>query len=203
MGYYATGSGSIELKKNVDLEKVKAAMEEIDYSFSCNIFSGVDSFVLDIQQYEKYYEEDYNDFLKAVTPYVKDGCIEFCGEDGCLWRFVFIDGKFIEENAEIVWPSEKKESPSNEPHTRGYMLCSIFGRELFTEQFKTLQGAREKMFEELQKELRFMCYDTNRYNWSLEEYDNGDDDYPMGWHQYGAYFHNSNGEYDWYIVPVE
>lgn len=47
--------------------------------------------------------DDYNLFC-AVAPFVEDGSyIEMSGEDGCLWRWVFENGKCKEIYPTITW----------------------------------------------------------------------------------------------------
>lgn len=47
--------------------------------------------------------DDYNLFC-AVAPFVEDGSyIEMSGEDGCLWRWVFENGKCKEIYPNIIW----------------------------------------------------------------------------------------------------
>lgn len=63
-----------------------------------------------INDYE--YEIDYftgeklgDDFklFAQIAPYIEDGYIEYQGEDGDLWRYVFKDGKVREVYPKIVW----------------------------------------------------------------------------------------------------
>lgn len=45
--------------------------------------------------------------LKYIAPFVEDGCyIEFGGEDGALWRYMFSNGACKEIAPEIKWSNE-------------------------------------------------------------------------------------------------
>lgn len=42
--------------------------------------------------------------FKAIAPFVESGSyIEMCGEDGALWRWVFIKNTCIEKSAKVSW----------------------------------------------------------------------------------------------------
>lgn len=46
-----------------------------------------------------------NDFeiFTQIAPYIEDGYIEYQGEDGALWRYVFENGKVKEVYPKIIW----------------------------------------------------------------------------------------------------
>lgn len=46
--------------------------------------------------------DDFEIFAQ-IASYIEDGYIEYQGEDGDLWRYVFKDGKVSEVYPEIVW----------------------------------------------------------------------------------------------------
>lgn len=43
------------------------------------------------------------DIFKVLAPYINDGYIEMCGEDGNKWRYVFKDGKCDERHPNVSW----------------------------------------------------------------------------------------------------
>ena len=43
------------------------------------------------------------DIFKILAPYINDGYIEMCGEDGNKWRYVFKDGKCDEKYPNVSW----------------------------------------------------------------------------------------------------
>lgn len=42
-------------------------------------------------------------FLKVIAPYVKEGSIEWKGEDDTFWKNEFVNGKFIHRDGYIVY----------------------------------------------------------------------------------------------------
>ena len=46
--------------------------------------------------------DDFNIF-SCVAEFVEDGFIEYRGEDGSQWRYVFKDGEMTEKYGRIVW----------------------------------------------------------------------------------------------------
>jgi hypothetical protein len=45
--------------------------------------------------------------LKAIAPHVESGMLEFQGEEGERWRWVFKDGKLREQNSEFRWSEDE------------------------------------------------------------------------------------------------
>lgn len=42
-------------------------------------------------------------FFKAIAPYINDGYLEYIGEDGDKWRYIFKNGECKEVYPKIVW----------------------------------------------------------------------------------------------------
>lgn len=82
--------------KSDDIEEIfKAWGFETDFDDQGNIV-GLNFF------FEKSGQEDL--LLGAVAPYVKDGSyIEFMGEDGFRWKWVFENGIMVEKKGRFVW----------------------------------------------------------------------------------------------------
>ncbi len=128
MGYYASGSGSANLKKGVDVEKLEADLLrkgnnlEFDFSESKNgeqFISFWDS--------DKYYEDEVLSFLEMLSPSVENGVIEYLGEDGCTWRFIQDQtGSWREENGRVVYADDLSEFSDDVLKTalekRGYRI---------------------------------------------------------------------------------
>lgn len=55
----------------------------------------------------KFYGEKFGGYEKSlfecIAPYVNDGYLEYLGEDGDRWRYVFKDGDCEEVSPELVW----------------------------------------------------------------------------------------------------
>lgn len=112
MGYYASASGSATIinGKKAELEKI---LEDkygeysrncpLDYDFS--EYKNTNEKYIDISDSEKYHEEDTTEFLKTIAPYITEGCLNYSGEDGCIWRFIFDPAtkSWNEENATISY----------------------------------------------------------------------------------------------------
>ena len=92
MGYTATGRGYIQFIPGNE-ELIKELLENSPFDWDWDNDDGG----LSIWQCEKYYDDKYNEVLAKLTPFVKFGELEFVGEDGSMWRFVFRDDKFVEE----------------------------------------------------------------------------------------------------------
>lgn len=113
MGYYATASGSAMIIKGceITLEAVLANKYDkepyckLAYYFSTDIDGNR---YIEIGDSDKYHEEDTEEFLSIIAPYISDGCLEYCGEDNCIWRFFFDPDtrKWNEESANIDYHCE-------------------------------------------------------------------------------------------------
>lgn len=75
----------------------EAMMDEIRYA----VVLEKDLYVIDYMSGEKL-GNDYEIF-KLIAPFVNDGYIEMSGEDDCLWRWVFKDGKCEEVYPKVEW----------------------------------------------------------------------------------------------------
>ena len=99
MGYYATGSGDIELTNALPNEVIALAKEAFSTFF-------LEKNVMEVVYDGKYYEDDIYAFLAAVKPYTKEGTIYLSGEDDCHWKFEFDDGDWKEIGSRIVFEDE-------------------------------------------------------------------------------------------------
>lgn len=130
MGYYASGSGDATFKDSVNKEMVEKAISDFYKSkegqkyYSLNY--DTDIYSIEIWDDEKYHEDDTLTFLEILSPYIKEGCINYSGEDDCIWRFVFNPktGKWDEEYADIVYGFESysDEELIDELLKRGYAV---------------------------------------------------------------------------------
>lgn len=78
--------------------KLKSALREFRYSFE----DENDDLLFDCFLGSKWGDDEF--LWEALAPAVDNGCtIEYHGEDGHKWRFLFKDGKAKEQNAVITW----------------------------------------------------------------------------------------------------
>ena len=107
MSYYANADGTINLKRELTDSEIYDVKEILDY---------YDCFVADKQQItlcrsENNYNEDYAknnlialaDYLNERGNSIDSASIDWNGEDDAIWRFVFEDNKWAEQNGYIEW----------------------------------------------------------------------------------------------------
>jgi len=109
MGYYATGSGNITFKVLPEdvYDKIKDALNatfEYDGERTFKTPYGECTY-FDIWTDEKYYQEEVEETLNTVAALadIESGELCYHGEDDSLWRFVWKDGKWQEENGEVIY----------------------------------------------------------------------------------------------------
>lgn len=44
------------------------------------------------------------DIFTILAPFMSNGYLEYCGEEGDMWRYNFVNGKMIETQGKIVFP---------------------------------------------------------------------------------------------------
>lgn len=108
MGYYANGGGTIRLNPlclPVPRDKLEAWVREQWGSAGPNgdVSSGQDPAIIYIDAWDKYHYDSWMVFLECLEPYTLEGEVEFTGEGGDHWRFIFKDKKFIEQNGRVVY----------------------------------------------------------------------------------------------------
>ncbi|MBR0420277.1 MAG: hypothetical protein IJI66_14040 [Erysipelotrichaceae bacterium] len=113
MGYYAKFEGSLNLQSFQDTEMIEQLTSEVFEEESYNFIrlDKADKRILSIEfcGNEKYYEDEWWDFLNSINFYVKDGSVEFVGEDDSLWRFIKRNGsgEFVEEDGYVAYHTHK------------------------------------------------------------------------------------------------
>lgn len=98
MGYYANGGGQVWLKDKVP-EDVLGMLGK-DFS---EVADSPDGGLWMTFEYDKYYDDEITESMNKLAPYVKSGNVEFTGEDDCVWRFHFYDGKVRYEAGRTVF----------------------------------------------------------------------------------------------------
>lgn len=114
MGYYANGKGNVTFKEVLSEEKYNKAKEILSEAFECD---GVREFQMtnttepatyfDLWNFEKYYGDEVERALRDVAKLgeIADGEIDYVGEDDSLWRFIYRNGSWYEENGSVVYPA--------------------------------------------------------------------------------------------------
>lgn len=127
MGFYASASGDATIKEGMKeiLEKV------LDEKYgengrNCSLDYDFDDNRIDIYDSEKYHEEDTEEFLDTIAPYITEGALNYSGEDDCIWRFVFdpASQSWNEEDAKIYYGLGEfsEDDLIAELQTRGYAV---------------------------------------------------------------------------------
>lgn len=120
MGYYASGDGSVTLKDGVDQTALNNLLSELPNS---DIeFEFYDDRIDFWESDSHWHEEDTFEFLNALTPYITDGCANYSGEEGCIWRY-----KFYSESE--TWEEESATIDYNfESYTDGDLIAELAKR---------------------------------------------------------------------------
>lgn len=108
MGYCANGDGSVTLKDGVDIAELKKVLDKVTEN-TCIEFDFYDSKSVCFWESDTHWhEEDTFEFLKALMPYITEGCANYYGEESCIWRYVFDEETqtWTEENATIDYNFE-------------------------------------------------------------------------------------------------
>lgn len=155
MGYYASGFGTLYLKREAPDEYDKLAANlgtnndpliilgrlvikaQFRYGLSLDVLKDnahPDCYCLDIHyEYEKYYEEGIYEFLELIRPLLVSidhhTGIYFAGEDDTYWRItVPRDGEYTETSGELVFDGQKC-TTSCAFQNKGYCHChKVHGR---------------------------------------------------------------------------
>lgn len=110
MGYYAQGEGVISFKEKPTEKQLETLKNVLYMKDGCFYWQDNDLY---LSYNEKYYESDIYAALDSLTSFIVSGYVEFAGEDGEHWRFVFRNNKWEEESGQIVYgkkiPAEIKE----------------------------------------------------------------------------------------------
>lgn len=119
MGYYADYSGFIKTRF-LSEEETKRMCERLEYDSKRSIEDlagevfdnvyiseenkdGKTSYILDINGFDKYRDDEVINFLANISEFVEEGEIEYAGEDYSRWRFHFRNGEWYEDSGETVY----------------------------------------------------------------------------------------------------
>lgn len=98
MGYYANGGGQVVLKDKVPQDVI----EILEKDFT-EVADSPDGGLWMTFEFDKYYDDEITESMNKLAPYVESGNVEFTGEDDCVWRFHFYDGKVRYEVGRTVF----------------------------------------------------------------------------------------------------
>ena len=97
MGYYASGQGSVILKKEVNIDEVIKVLENLS---DCDIeFEERDNNIDFWENDSRWHKENTFEFLNALIPYITEGSAYYSGEENCIWRYVY-------HSASEAWETE-------------------------------------------------------------------------------------------------
>ena len=126
MSYYAKGSGRLVFSSALSDDKVRKIENILDqnlFEFDC------DGKNFDIWCYCKYYEDEVESALEEISEVaeLKEGYIEYCGEDDALWRFKYSPKKrkWHEQNGRVVYDDDTKED--DEDYTESFNIGLYHG----------------------------------------------------------------------------
>lgn len=105
MGYYADGGGFIQLRTKDDyLAILKWLKEESEVEYSVNGQPEKDLTIY-LCNSDKYYDDNWRDLIEETAGKLADGKIEFIGEDGALWAFIYdpASNSLAEYNGRVVY----------------------------------------------------------------------------------------------------
>lgn len=120
MGYYANGGGNVVFRRELtgeELVKLQNVLEdawfEYDFDFreaksKTGTHQGEKYTEVQFWQDEKYHREEVEGvlyFMKALAP-IREGCIEYAGEDGDHWRFIYRNDAWKEQAGHIVYDED-------------------------------------------------------------------------------------------------
>ena len=105
MGYYADGSGLIKYKKPLNGHEISEVYKKLGDVFETDYDANESRTVFYISSSGKYYEEDVIDTLRSVAEIAKidEGEIEYVGEDYGMWRFIYKDDEWEEQEGRVVY----------------------------------------------------------------------------------------------------
>ena len=109
MSYCAGGDGRVVLEKRSYVNYVIALLSK---AFE-NVWVVDDDTVGFVRYRGIYCEKDILECLDGIVPFIKEGSIEFSGEDDCLWCFKFADGKWVDLNGTVIYGYDLSDVPDD------------------------------------------------------------------------------------------
>lgn len=102
MSYYANGSGHAQLKPNVNRQEITERLRELNSGIDYDI----DDTGISWWKGGNYNESNTEEFLNTIIPYINNGDAKYTGEEGEMWRFILVNGEWVEQSARIYYTVE-------------------------------------------------------------------------------------------------
>lgn len=120
MGYYADGNGTIQFTRELSAEEKSRLEKIVEYEWDYDIDSILDSPLkqvctdrmrttgISLWTGEKYHDDSVRQALQDIADNfpVAEGEIEYIGEDNCIWRFIYKNGRFVCQNGRVVYDED-------------------------------------------------------------------------------------------------
>lgn len=123
MSYYADWRGVLYLKNNLSKEAVERAQTIIcenteidDVEYITGVVSSkydnnrmdLNCAMITVRGYEVYFEKEWESMLDRLAFYINEDSalvsqIEFIGDDKSLWRFIFEEGRWLNQNGHVQY----------------------------------------------------------------------------------------------------
>ena len=120
MSYWANYSGTIKCKDSILPEIIDLFSEYFENAYYDNKDNE-----FDIDGYTRYYGEDVSKALEIINPYCISGDINFHGDDGEHWRFIYKDGEWRKEEGLIFYESDLPQPAGNKEEFLGCIIDVI------------------------------------------------------------------------------
>ena len=104
MSYYATADGNIKLKNRLSEKRLEELIDILIEVFE-DYDTGDDYQQVFFGGHIKYDDDIVLELLSNVTDdyEIEEGEVDYIGEDSALWRHIFVDGEWKEQNGKVVY----------------------------------------------------------------------------------------------------
>lgn len=128
MGYYAAGSGFAKIEDKENRNKLIKAFTDSMYNFGTIEMYNEDDGVSICVEYQRYYEEDYEELFKIMANYTDECSIEFVGDDNEHWRLYLNNGKMDWIQGKVIYDMSDYSDQEliDELDRRGFGITQLF-----------------------------------------------------------------------------
>lgn len=147
MSYYAKIKGDIHLNGNLSeiseiLDQYPGKENGISYN-AIRAGFGKQPITIGVDDYTNYDEDAFIEFLNELNPYTRSGEIRCTGEDDELWRFVFVNGRWEEQDGALSFEEENPAVPQQ------YAVTFVYPDENVTYLFSDWKEAADFVHDNL------------------------------------------------------